>query len=122
MSNDPGTGTGSKSPDEIREEIEETRAELGDTVEALGAKTDVKGQARAKVDDAKGEARAKVEEVKENLQQKAGDLGGQAKEASPEDAVSGAQAVVAKVRENPAPAALAGALLLGYLLGRRRGR
>ena len=36
MSTDP------KAPDQIREEIEQTRAELADTVDALHAKLDVK--------------------------------------------------------------------------------
>ncbi len=122
MSNDPDSQSDTKTPEEIRQEIAETREELGDTVEALGAKTDVKGQARAKVDDAKGQARAKVDGVKENLQQKVGDLGGKAKQTTPDSALSSGQAVVAKVRENPAPVALAGAVLVGYLLGRMMSR
>ena len=42
-----------RSPEEIRADIEETREDLGDTVEALAAKTDVKGQAKAKVESVK---------------------------------------------------------------------
>jgi Protein of unknown function (DUF3618) len=42
-----------KGPEEIREEIEETREELGDTVAAGAEKTDVKKQAKAKVEDIK---------------------------------------------------------------------
>jgi methyl-accepting chemotaxis protein len=42
-----------KGPEEIREEIEETREELGDTVAAVAEKTDVKKQAKAKVEDVK---------------------------------------------------------------------
>jgi hypothetical protein len=45
-----------KEPEEIRREIQRTRAELGDTVEALAAKTDLKGQAKQKVADAKRNA------------------------------------------------------------------
>lgn len=36
-----------KSPEELRQEIAETREGLGDTVEALAEKTDVKAQAKA---------------------------------------------------------------------------
>ena len=36
-----------QTPDEIRREIERTRSELGDTVEALSQKTDVKERAKA---------------------------------------------------------------------------
>jgi hypothetical protein len=42
-----------KDPEQIREEIEETRRELGDTVEALAAKADVKALANEKVERAK---------------------------------------------------------------------
>jgi Tfp pilus assembly protein FimV len=37
-----------QTPEEIRREIERTRNELGDTVEALSQKADVKQQARQK--------------------------------------------------------------------------
>ncbi len=37
-----------QTPEEIRREIERTRRELGDTVEALSHKADVKEQARQK--------------------------------------------------------------------------
>jgi hypothetical protein len=48
-----GTPVTSKDPEEIREEIEATRRELGDTVEALAAKADVKAIAHEKVESAK---------------------------------------------------------------------
>ena len=99
-----------KSPDEIREEIKQTREELGDTVEALGAKSDVKGQAKAK-----------VEEVKGNVKESVSDFGAKAKEATPASAASSGEQLIAKVKANPAPVALAGALLLGYLIGKRAG-
>ena len=44
----------------------ETREELGDTVEQLAQKADVKGQAQAKVDETKQQAQASVDAVKEN--------------------------------------------------------
>jgi hypothetical protein len=40
---------GSRDPEQIREEIEATRHALGDTVEALAAKTDLKAQMRQKL-------------------------------------------------------------------------
>jgi Protein of unknown function (DUF3618) len=49
-----------QEPREIREEIENTRARMGDTVEALGYKTDVKTRAREKVSGAAGTAQEKV--------------------------------------------------------------
>ena len=48
-----------RTPDQIRVDIEETRQDLGDTVEQLAAKTDVKAHAQAKVEDVKQEAQAK---------------------------------------------------------------
>jgi hypothetical protein len=100
-----------RTPEEIREDIERTRGDLGDTVEALAAKTDVKGQAKQRVDEIKG-----------NLQTKREELTGKARQAAPESARDGGQQVVAKVKENPAPVALGGAVLVGFLLGRLTGR
>jgi len=40
--------TEQQTPEEIRREIERTRRELGDTVDALSQKADVKEQARLK--------------------------------------------------------------------------
>jgi Protein of unknown function (DUF3618) len=48
---------GDRSPSEIRSDIENTREELGEVVEALAAKTDMKAQARAKVEDVKANPR-----------------------------------------------------------------
>ena len=45
-----GVGEAKTDPDEVREDIRQTREELGDTVEALAGKADVKGQAKAKAE------------------------------------------------------------------------
>jgi len=42
-----------KDPEQIRREIEATREQLGDTVEALAAKADVKALAHEKIERAK---------------------------------------------------------------------
>jgi len=47
---------GAKGPDELRRQIQETRGQLGDTVEELAAKADVKGRARARGAELKGKA------------------------------------------------------------------
>jgi hypothetical protein len=49
-----------QDPHEIRQGIEETRAEMGDTVEALGHKTDVTGRAKDAVSDRVDSMRSKV--------------------------------------------------------------
>jgi ElaB/YqjD/DUF883 family membrane-anchored ribosome-binding protein len=100
-----------RTPEEIRAEIEETRAEVGDTVEALAAKTDVKAQAKQK-----------VEEIKGNVRQRGETLKARAQSTTPESAQQGGQQVVARVRENPAPFAIGGAVLLAFLFGRLTGR
>ncbi len=55
MGQEPGTSgtavTGSGDPERIQREIEETRRQLGDTVEALAAKTDVKARAKEQLAD-----------------------------------------------------------------------
>jgi len=49
--------------DELRQEIEQTRQNLGETVDELAAKADVKARARAKAAEAKARARDKVTAV-----------------------------------------------------------
>ncbi|MFD3621909.1 DUF3618 domain-containing protein [Streptomyces sp. NPDC058676] len=49
---------GAKGPDELRQQIERTRSELGDTVEELAGKVDVKGRARARAADLRDKAGA----------------------------------------------------------------
>jgi uncharacterized protein (TIGR03382 family) len=46
--------------EELRREIERTRSELGETVEALSHKADVKTQAREKVEHAKQNVQAQA--------------------------------------------------------------
>ncbi len=139
-----------RTPEEIRADIESTREDLGDTVEALAGKTDVKGRAQSKVDEVKGRAQQKVAEVKTAAKDKTDQVkakvssdssddatasstgntgytgsGGAGGTSSTEDAMAKAQQAgqqaVAKAKENPIPVAAAVALILGYLIGRRVG-
>ena len=50
--------TTAKDPEQIQREIEETRRELGDTVEALAAKADVKAQVHGRIERVKASARS----------------------------------------------------------------
>lgn len=93
-----------RSPEEIREDIEESREELGDTAAALAQKADVKGQAKAKVEDAKQKASAKAQEV------------------TPDSAGTALEGAQRFARENPAVVGIGAALAVGFLLGRRRAR
>jgi hypothetical protein len=55
---------------QLRREIERTRAELGATVEALSHKADVKAQARARAEHAKRQAREKAELARSQAQER----------------------------------------------------
>jgi ElaB/YqjD/DUF883 family membrane-anchored ribosome-binding protein len=96
-----------KSPEAIRQDIEETRHELGETVEALAEKSDVKAQAQRRIDTVKETAREKQEQAK-----------AKAKAAAPESASAGAQQVVTATKQNPVAVATGGAFLAGFLIGR----
>jgi hypothetical protein len=53
------------STEALREEITRTRADLGETIEALAAKTDVKARAKDAVGDLAGHAKAKAGDVRD---------------------------------------------------------
>lgn len=95
-----------RTPEEIRQDIEATREELGDTAADLAAKTDVKAQAKAKVEDVKQSARAKKEE-----------FASKAKEGAPDSVGAGASQVATTAQENPVPLAIAGAFAAGIVIG-----
>ena len=52
-----------EDPNAIRADIERTRAEMGDTVDAIGYKADVKSRARDKISDTKDRITGKVADV-----------------------------------------------------------
>ena len=52
-------------PEELREQIEEDREQLGETVEALAQKADVKGQVQEKVAERKEQLGAAAEQAKQ---------------------------------------------------------
>jgi uncharacterized protein DUF3618 len=111
MGQDPSTKstavTESSDPEQIREEIEATRQELGDTVAALSEKTDVKGQAKERLEGAKASVVGKKDELLRN-----------ARNVSPEAAVSAASQASRRARQNPVPLAVAGAFAAGFLASR----
>jgi hypothetical protein len=124
---------GKSSPPDVaslRHEITETRAQLGETVEALAAKADVKARAQESVQHAK--VRAKQEAVhavtaaKESAQQAAVSTATFGRELTADPATTlrvSADRVRRSVRENPAPwAVAAGALALILLITQRRWR
>jgi ElaB/YqjD/DUF883 family membrane-anchored ribosome-binding protein len=111
MGEDPGTDgaavSGTQDPAQLQREIEQTREELGDTVEALAQKADVKAQAKQRINQTK----ASVAEKKEQLL-------GKAREASPDGAAGAATQASETARQNPLPVAAAAAFVFGFLAGR----
>ena len=110
--------TEGRSPEEIRSDIEATREQMGDTVEALAAKTDVKAHVTNSAEEAKQRAREKVAEAKTKVSAAKDDVLGKAREVSPETATSAATQASQKARENPLPVAIVGAAAVGFLVGR----
>ena len=69
---------GQDDPNALVEEINRTRAELGDTVEALVAKADVKARAQQRAAEASTQAKEKLHAFQEQLAGRAGQLAGAA--------------------------------------------
>jgi uncharacterized protein YjbJ (UPF0337 family) len=96
-----------QEPSQIRQEIEETRAEMGDTVNALAYKADVKTRMKESISD-------KRERLVEQIQGTTHKVG----EATPdsEQVKEGAREVVGVAEENPLGLAIGG-LAAGFLVG-----
>lgn len=109
----PAVGEGKRGPREIREDIEQTREELGETVEALAAKTDVAGQAKAKVADTKERARATVDAVKGRIAAKPGPAG----DTTPTRSRDIKRDVARRLRSRPEFYRLVAAFAAGVLVG-----
>ena len=94
---------------EIQQEIDRTRERLGETVEELAAKADVKARAKEKAVEMKARAQGKATEVSGLVKDKATDVSGRVKQN---------QAV--QRRWPLAAAAAAGVLAAGIVVWRRR--
>jgi phage tail protein X len=96
-----------QEPSQIRQEIEETRAEMGDTVDALAYKTDVKTRVKESISD-------KRERLIEQVQGTTHKVG----EATPDgvQVKEGAQQAVGVAQENPLGLAIGG-IAAGFLAG-----
>ena len=85
-----------QDPEAIRQDIEETRSQMGDTIEAIGYKADVKSRTKDKVNRVMG---------------RAGDA-----TPSTDDVKQGAQQAVSVAQENPLGLAI-GAAAIGFVAG-----
>ncbi|MBM0237840.1 DUF3618 domain-containing protein [Micromonospora sp. ATA32] len=134
------TGNGHGDAEALREEIRRTRVELGETMEALAAKADVKarlkesaGQAKKRMREqaaqtvarVRGQAAEKAQVVRGQAAQKAELARGQAAQKA-QAARGQAHERGEAVRRNPAPwaaiavGAVAGVVVLLIVRGRRR--
>jgi hypothetical protein len=96
-----------QDPDAIRQEIEGTRSQMGETIEAIGYKTDVKARAKDSVS-------ARTDAVKDKV---AGVMG-RANDSTPSggDVKQGAKQAVSTAQENPLGLAI-GAVAVGFVAG-----
>jgi chromosome segregation ATPase len=113
MADRPGGKAEPDEPDQIRADIEDTREDLGEIVEALAKKADVKSHAKAKVDERKEALNRKQQELKG----KVSDIPRRARQVKPEDAKRAASRVANQARARPGPA-VAVALVLALVLVR----
>jgi type IV secretory pathway VirB10-like protein len=113
-------GATERSPEQIRAEIEQTRQQLGETVEALAAKTDVKSQARQAAQEARAAVNEKVAEVRHTVAGTAQGASASAQQVAPRSVADAGTQLSRLVRENRPAMIAAGALVVGFLIGRRR--
>jgi ElaB/YqjD/DUF883 family membrane-anchored ribosome-binding protein len=105
------TASATREPEQIQREIDHTREQLGDTVEALAQRTDIKAQARQKLDA-----------TKQTVSEKREQLLGKARQTTPDSAATAAAQASQKAQENPVPLVALGGFAAGFLLGRLRRR
>jgi ElaB/YqjD/DUF883 family membrane-anchored ribosome-binding protein len=118
-----------QDPDAIRQDIAQTRAEMTETVEAIGYKADVPARAKEKVADKVDAARSKVSEATTRAKEavtgtasRAGDTVGDAASRVGDATPSGdqvrqrARRAAGLARENPLGLAI-GAAAIGFLVG-----
>ena len=96
-----------QEPEAIRADIERTRAEMGDTVEALGYKADVKSRAKDKVTETKDRLTGKVSDV-------TGSVTGTVSDKTPD--TQQVKRAAGLAQENPLGLAIGGAAV-GFVVG-----
>jgi len=96
-----------QDPEAIRADIERTRAEMGDTVEALGYKADVKSRAKDKMSETKNRITGKVSDV-------TGSVTGTVSDKTPDK--QQVKRAASTAQENPLGLAV-GSIAAGFLLG-----
>jgi hypothetical protein len=118
-----------EDPDRIRREIEQTRAEMSETVDALGYKADVKSRAKESLQDKRDSAKESVVGATQSVKEKlvgakdsvsgtAGSATSRVSDATPDREQIKVQARQAKglAQENPLGLAI-GSIAVGFIAG-----
>jgi MYXO-CTERM domain-containing protein len=111
----------SSDPEELREQIEQTRAELADTVQALAGKADIKGRAKAQASELTAQAKVQASELTAQAKVQAG----QVRTLAAQETQVAKEQIVRTQAEKPWLFPAAGALALvglvtAFVLRRRR--
>jgi gas vesicle protein len=107
-----------KDPDAIRREIEETRAQMDETVEAIGYKADVPSRTREAVTGKVDTVKSKVSDTATRAREAVAGTASRATDAAPSqgEVKQTARRAVGLAQENPLGLAI-GAAAIGFLAG-----
>jgi hypothetical protein len=107
-----------QEPDVIRERIEQTRNEMGETIDALGYKADVPARARDKVSGSVERARDSVAGTVDSIKDAVSGGASSVKESTPgrQEVAGQARHAVGVAQRNPLGLAV-GAVATGFLVG-----
>jgi hypothetical protein len=107
-----------QDPDAIREEIEQTRAEMSETVEAVGYKADVPSRAKEAVSDKVESVKSKVSDTATRAKEAVAGTASRAGDATPSsgEVKQKTRQVAGMAKENPLGLAI-GAAAIGFLAG-----
>ncbi|MGW4049906.1 DUF3618 domain-containing protein [Streptomyces sp. NPDC004779] len=102
MSHQPQDDEPGTTPEQLREQIEHTRDQLGRTVEALAGKADIKAQTKAKAAEAKEQAVEQAALLTGRIQGKASQAAGLIKARTPDPVLDHVTHAAAQVRDGAA--------------------
>ena len=107
-----------QDPDAIREDIEQTRAEMSETVEAIGYKADVPSRAKDAVSDKVENVKSKVSDTATRAKEAVVGTASRAGDATPSrgQVKQAGRRAAGMAKENPLGLAI-GAAALGFLAG-----
>jgi Protein of unknown function (DUF3618) len=107
-----------QDPDAIRQDIEETRAEMSETVEAVGYKADVPSRAKEAVGEKVDNVKSKVSDTATRAREAVVGTANRASDATPSrgEVKQQTRRVAGMAKENPLGLAI-GAAAIGFLAG-----